>query len=175
MEKNGIIEKWFPTIVTSGSRASAPHAYTSSRRIGYGEPVVVDIGPLWMGYDGCVAYTFIVGRNKFWEEVVNIVKQAISEGSRRAKPGISVRILDEVPRRIIREYKLPDYPHLTGHPIGGFYKPVIASFIDYVLEENMAFAYEPAVYIQGRGGVRIEHHVIVTSNGYKILTACSSF
>jgi len=63
----------------------------------------------------------------------------------------------------------PGYPHLTGHPIGGFYKPVIAEFIDYSLEEGMGFTYELAVYFLGKGGVRVELHVLVTILRYKVL------
>ncbi len=170
LDENGIIDRWFPTIVASGPRTATPHARTSTRRIGYGEPVIVDIGPFWMGYDGCIAHTFVAGRNKYWEEIIEKVKQAVHLGLEHVKPGTPVKTLDEIPRRELRRQGLPDYPHLTGHPVGGFYKPVIAGFIDYTLEANMVFAYEPSTYIQGKGGVRIEPHILVTSHGYKILT-----
>ena len=170
LDENGIIDRWFPTIVASGSRAASPHAKTSTRRIGYGEPVVVDIGPFWMGYDGCVAHTFIAGQSKYWKDILEKVKHALRLGLEQARPGIPVRVLDEVPRNELKKQGLPDYPHLTGHPVGGFYKPVIADFIDYNLEINMVFAYEPATYIPSKGGVRIEPHVLVTDSGYEILT-----
>jgi len=170
LDENGIVDRWFPTIVASGPRAASPHAKTSTRRVGYGEPVVVDIGPFWMGYDGCVAHTFIAGQSKYWEEILGIVKHALYLGLDHAKPGTPVHILDKIPRNELRKRGLPEYPHLTGHPIGGFYKPVIADFIDYNLETGMVFAYEPAAYLPDRGGVRIEPHVMVTDGGCKILT-----
>ncbi len=170
LDENGIVDRWFSTIVASGPRAASPHAKTSTRRIGYGEPVVVDIGPFWMGYDGCAAHTFIAGQSRYWEDILEKVKQALELGLDHAKPGTPVRILDEVPRSELKKHSFPEYPHLTGHPIGGFYKPVIAEFIDYTLETNMVFAYEPAVYIPNRGGVRIEPHVLITSSSYETLT-----
>ncbi len=170
LDENGIVDRWFPTIVASGPRAAAPHAKTSTRRIGYGEPVIVDIGPFWMGYDGCAAHTFIAGRSRYWEDILEKVMHALELGLDYTKPGTPVSILDEVPRRELKKYGFPDYPHLTGHPIGGFFKPVIADFIDYKLETNMVFAYEPAVYIPSRGGVRIEPHILVTDQGPEILT-----
>ncbi len=170
LDENGIIDRWFPTIVASGPRASSLHARTSTRRIGYGEPVIIDVGPLWMGYDGCVAHTFIAGSDRYWEGVLESVEHALRQGLAHAKPGNPARILDEVPRKELEGLGLPNYPHLTGHPIGGFYRPVIASFIDYPLEHDMVFAYEPAVYIPNRGGVRIEPHVMITNSGYRILT-----
>ncbi len=170
LDEAGVTDRWFSTIVASGYRAAAPHAKTSTKRIGYGEPVVIDVGPLWMGYDGCVAHTVVCGRDRFWEGVIETVREALVKGLERAKAGSLARILDEVPRRELSKRNLPNYPHLSGHPIGGFYKPVIASFIDYPLERNMVFAYEPATYIPRKGGVRIEPHIRVTERGSEILT-----
>ena len=170
LDENGIVDRWFSTIVASGSRAASPHAKTSSRKIGYGDPVIIDMGPVWMGYDGCIAHTFIVGQSQYWKDIVEKVSHALSRGLEEAKPGTPVRVLDEIPRKELRKGGLPDYPHLSGHPIGGFYKPVIADFVNYKLESNMVFAYEPAVYIHSKGGVRIEPHVLITSSGNEILT-----
>jgi len=170
LDENGIVDRWFTTIVASGPRAASPHAKTSTRRISPGDPVIVDLGPIWMGYDGCVAHTFIVGQNKYWHGVLEDVVEAIRAGLEHVKPGIPVRLLDEIPRKLLQSRGYPDYPHLTGHPVGGFYKPVIASFIEYRLEPGMVFAYEPAVYLPGKGGVRIEPHILVTSQGQQVLT-----
>ena len=170
LDENGVTDRWFATIVASGPRAASPHAKTSTRRIAEGDPVIVDLGPLWMGYDGCVAHTFIAGRSSYWERIVEDVAEALRSGLKHAEPGAPVRVLDETPRSILKERGYPDYPHLTGHPIGGFYKPVIADFVDYELEPGMVFAYEPAVYITGRGGVRIEPHVLITRHGSLVLT-----
>jgi len=56
LDENGIVNRWFSTIVASGPRAASPHVKTSSRKIRYGDPVIIDMGPVWMGYDGCSAY-----------------------------------------------------------------------------------------------------------------------
>lgn len=156
LDENGIVDRWFPTIVASGPRAATPHARTSARKISFGDPVIVDLGPVWMGYNGCIAYTFIAGRNQYWHKVLDDVIEAVRAGLERVKPGAPARVLDKVPRKLLKELNYPDYPHLTGHPVGGFYKPVIASFIEYRLEPGMVFAYEPAVYLPGKGGVRVE-------------------
>ena len=170
LNENGIIDRWFQTMVVSGPRAATPHAKTSTRRIGYGEPVIIDVGPLWMGYDGCVAHTFIAGQSRYWENILEEIIKTMKIGLDHAKPGTPVRVLDEVPRNELKKRGYPDYPHLTGHPVGGFYKPIIAEFVDYTLETNMVFAYEPAIYIPNKGGVRIEPHILITNNGYAILT-----
>lgn len=96
--------------------------------------------------------------------------EAIGTELEHVKPGIPVRILDEVPRKLLQSCGYPDYPHLTGHPIGGFYKPVMANFIEYKFEPGMVFAYEPAVYLLGKSGVLVEPHILVTSQEHQILT-----
>jgi len=169
-DENGIVDRWFSTIVASGPRAASPHAKTSSRKIGCGDPVIIDIGPVWMGYDGCIAHTFKAGRSQYWEGIIEKVSHALSMGLEKAKPGTPVSILDEIPRKELRKQGLPNCPHLTDHPIGGFYKPIIADFVNYELEVNMVFAYEPAVYVHGNGDVRIEPHVLVTPSCHEILT-----
>jgi len=57
------------------------------------------------------------------------------------KPGIPVRILDEVHRKLLQSRGYPDYLHLPIHSVGRFYKPVIADFIEYRVESGMVFAY----------------------------------
>ena len=170
LDEHGIVDRWFPTMVVSGPRAAAPHAKTSSKRVESGEPVIVDVGPVWMGYDGCVAHTFVVGQSSRWREIVEAVAEALREGLKHARPGTPAKVLNEVPRRVLRDRGLEDYPHLSGHPIAGLYRPVIASFVSYSLEEGMAFAYEPATYIPRQGGARIEPHILITESGPRILT-----
>ncbi|MCE4607747.1 MAG: aminopeptidase P family protein [Caldisphaeraceae archaeon] len=96
LDENGIIDRWFSTIVASGPRASAPHAKTSTRRISPGDPVVVGLEPIWMGYDGCIAYTFIVGQNAYWERILEDMVEVIRAGLEQMKPGTPARVLDEV-------------------------------------------------------------------------------
>jgi len=56
----------------------------------------------------------------------------------------------------------------TGHPIGGFACPIIAPYSEDTIEEDMVFTVEPSIYIKGRGGVRIEHHVLAHRSKYEI-------
>ena len=49
----------------------------------------------------------------------------------------------------------------------------VSSRSDMVLEENMIITIEPGIYIKNLGGIRIEDDVLVTNDGYKILTKAS--
>jgi Xaa-Pro aminopeptidase len=48
--------------------------------------------------------------------------------------------------------------------------PFIAKGQSYPLEKGMAFALEPKIVFPGEGSVGIENTVVVTENGYEILT-----
>jgi Xaa-Pro dipeptidase len=39
-----------------------------------------------------------------------------------------------------------------------------------ILEEGMTIAIEPAIYIKGLGGIRTEENVVVTKDGYTLLS-----
>jgi Xaa-Pro dipeptidase len=58
--------------------------------------------------------------------------------------------------------------HGIGLELGEF--PYLAQGHDYALEEGMVFALEPKVVFPGEGAVGIENTVVVTDDGYEILT-----
>jgi len=62
--------------------------------------------------------------------------------------------------------------HRTGHGIGinNHERPFIAEGDDTVLKENMVISIEPGIYIDGIGGFRHSDSVLITKNGYELLT-----
>jgi len=64
-----------------------------------------------------------------WREFLGNVVKAIKTGLKHVKLDIPVKTLDLVHCEYLVKQDYPGYPYLTGHPIGEFYKPVIAEFI----------------------------------------------
>lgn len=81
--------------------------------------------------------------------------------------------IDKIARETVKKYGYRNWPSMktvwTGHPIGGFSLPVITPYSKDEIEEGMVFAIEPGIYINGKGGVRIEHHVQAKRYDYEIL------
>jgi Xaa-Pro aminopeptidase len=64
--------------------------------------------------------------------------------------------------------------HRTGHGIGlGNHEgPFLSEGDKTILKENMVVSIEPGIYIEGVGGFRHSDTVLITKNGYEILTNC---
>ena len=62
--------------------------------------------------------------------------------------------------------------HRTGHGfgLGNHEAPWIAEGSDQVLEKNMVISIEPGIYADGFGGIRHSDTILVTRDGYEILT-----
>ena len=78
------------------------------------------------------------------------------------------QMVDQAARQVIEEAGYGQYfIHRTGHGLGleGHEAPYIRDGNPRLLEPGMTFTIEPGIYIQGRGGVRIEDDVVITEQG----------
>jgi Xaa-Pro aminopeptidase len=105
------------------------------------------------------------------EEIFAAVNAALAAGIAAVRPGVAAAALDAACRDVVRSAGY-DYPHHTGHGIGYVRAepPRIAPTSEDVLEEGNVIALEPGVYIDGWGGFRNEHVVVVRSDGAEVLT-----
>ncbi|MFA5251726.1 MAG: M24 family metallopeptidase, partial [Phycisphaerae bacterium] len=101
------------------------------------------------------------------------VQDAQTAAIKIIKPGVTAKKIDAAAREVIRKSNLPVYGHGTGHGIGleVHEQPLVSANSNVKLQPGMVFTIEPAVYIPGKLGVRIEDDVLVTKTGCKILTA----
>ncbi len=121
--------------------------------------------------------TFLVGEpNPLFEKVYKTVKAAQAAAMAQIKPGASNKIPEKMARETISKNGLPPYQHGTGHGFGLeiHEEPFLAIKSKDFLKEGMVLTMEPAIYLPGQMGVRIEDNVIVTRTGCKLLTGIIS-
>ena len=164
----------FDTIVASGHRSALPHGAPTDKVIEVGDFVTFDFGALYNGYHSDTTRTVVMGMANSWHrELYTVVQEAQYRGMKAARPGITGQELDKEIRDYIESRGYGKYfTHGLGHGVGLEIHelPNINSKGDIVLQEGMVFSIEPGVYIQGRGGVRIEDTVVLTKEGAHSLT-----
>lgn len=174
MRKLGATGTSFDTIVASGVRSSLPHGIASEKRIEQGDFITLDFGAYYKGYCSDITRTFAIGEpNPKLVEIYEIVLEAQKRGVACLKPGMKAKDVDAVTRSYITEQGYGEYfGHSTGHGVGLeiHERPTVSYTSEQVLEPGMMITIEPGIYIAGLGGVRIEDDVLITENGYEVLT-----
>jgi len=171
--KNGASAAFEP-IVASGSNSSKPHAKATGKRLANNDLVMIDIGARLNDYNSDMTRTIFLGQAKRkLLEMYSIVKKAQDLAIGVIKPGVKISKVDRAARGYIAEKGFGKYfGHSLGHGVGMDVHelPTISGSSDGTLSEGMIFTIEPAIYIPGFGGIRIEDMALVTKNGCEILT-----
>jgi Xaa-Pro aminopeptidase len=164
----------FETIVQSGPNSAQPHLRPGGRRLAAGDLVLLDFGAASGGYRADTSRTFVMGEaDARQREVHGLVLAAHDAAVACVRPGVTVGVVDEAARAVIRAGGLADaFIHRVGHGLGleAHEDPSLDPGGDAVLEEGMAVTIEPGVYVAGWGGVRIEDDVVVEPGGARVLT-----
>jgi len=164
----------FTPIVAFGSHSAFPHALAGKRRLKKGDIVLIDMGVDINGYKSDLTRTFIFGRLKpKQEKVYNLVREAQDYLFRLIKPGISVKDVENCAHRFFAKKGWGKFfPHSIGHGIGleVHESPFFSRKSKEKLLPGMIFTLEPALYLPGWGGVRIEDMFLVTQKKCKNLS-----
>jgi Xaa-Pro aminopeptidase len=175
MRRHGAESTAFETIVAAGENSAKPHHHPGARRIQHGDPVVVDFGATIEGYRSDMTRTFCVNEDPTGElaRIFDVVQTSQAAGARAVKPGISVKEVDDVCRRIIADAGWADrFEHGTGHGVGLdiHEAPTVSQLGTAILAPGFVVTVEPGVYVPGHGGVRVEDTLVVTEDGARALT-----
>ncbi len=165
----------FSPIIASGPNSANPHAVPTDRKLTPGDLVVVDWGAAYEGYFSDLTRTLAVGDvNPELIHIASVVAEANGAGRAAAKPGVMAGVVDQAARAVITAAGYGEYfTHRTGHGLGmeTHEQPYIFGENTLLLEEGMTFTVEPGIYLPGRGGVRIEDNMVVTSTGAETLSS----
>ncbi|MGL6114125.1 aminopeptidase P family protein [Cetobacterium sp. SF1] len=178
MKRRGADKPSFDIIVASNDRSALPHGVASDKIIEEGF-LTIDYGCFYKGYASDITRTFYVGKHPTEKhmEIYNIVKEANERAIEAIKPGMTTKELDKIARDYITEKGYGDkFGHGLGHGFGlqiHEYPFVSSKATEVTLEPNMVITIEPGIYIENFGGVRIEDDILITKNGYEVLTGVS--
>lgn len=164
----------FETIIAFGPNASRPHHQPTNKKLRKNDTVLIDFGVRYKGYCCDITRSFSLGRRgTLYKKAHETVLKARQAAIKMVRPGVDIAQVDAAARAVISESRLPVYGHGTGHGLGleVHEQPLITKKAGGKLQQGMIFTIEPAIYIPGKLGVRVEDDILVTDTGCEILTA----
>ncbi|WP_397568083.1 M24 family metallopeptidase [Schlesneria sp. T3-172] len=178
MRRFGALKAAFEPIIAVGDHAALPHYRAGLRRFEESTFVLCDWGAVSpQGYHSDLTRVWSTGKVppkllRIYGVVLNAQQAAIAA----IRPGVKCQDVDRVARAVIEEAGYAKYfGHGLGHGIGlDIHEgPRLSPISSEVLKPGMVVTVEPGIYLPGIGGVRIEDDVVVTRDGYEVITSVS--
>mgnify|MGYP001207865476 CR=1 FL=1 len=164
----------FAPIVAFGANSANPHAVPGDTPLKPGELVLFDWGASYQDYFSDITRTLALGDpGEELRRIYQVVLQANQQGRATGKPGVPAGAIDRAARQVIEQAGYGEFfIHRTGHGLGmeSHEPPYLYAENPLSLESGMVYTVEPGIYLPGKGGVRIEDDVVITSDGCQSLT-----
>jgi Xaa-Pro dipeptidase len=175
MNKYGANGRSFSTIIGFGPHSAEPHYQPGETKLTPGVSMVCDFGAYYHRYASDITRSFHFGpRDDEMKQVHETVEAAQQAALAVLRPGIPGKDVHAEAQKVIDASRWKGlFTHGLGHALGLAVHDGgvgLAPNSDEVLEEGMVVTVEPGIYIQGKGGARIEDDVVLTKNGYEFLT-----
>ncbi len=165
MKRAGASTLSFETIVASGARSAMPHGVASKKCIEKGDFVTFDFGCVFEGYCSDMTRTVVMGKASEWQkEIYNVVLSAQQEALNVIEAGKKCSDIDQIARDIIAHAGYDkNFGHGLGHSVGIeiHEMPSLSPKCDDIIQNGHILTVEPGIYIEGKGGVRIEDLVAI--------------
>ena len=184
----------FPGTICISINEEVVHGIPGKRKLKNGDIITLDIGACYKGYHGDSAWTYAVGKiSKEKEELMKHTEESLFEGLSVIKDGCHVGDIGAAVEACANKYNLGVVKELVGHGVGTkvHEEPDVPNYgkagTGPMLKEGMVIAVEPMLNL-GTADVfmldddwtivtaddlpsaHFEHTVLVTKDGYTILT-----
>lgn len=139
-----------------------------------GDLFVLDYSVVLDGYRSDFTNALAVGEpNGHQRHLYDVVSAAMKNGEMALRAGTKARDVFDAVQKPIRDAGLADkFKHHAGHGIGLAHPepPILVPESDDFLMEGDVITLEPGLYVEGIGGIRIEHNYLITADGYERLS-----
>lgn len=160
-----------------------------------GDIINIDITVKYKGYHGDTSRTFLIGKvSENAKKLVEITEKAMWIGIQAVKPYKKICEIGEAIENFVSQYGYSIVRDLAGHGIGKYFHedPIVPHYknneVKILMKPGMTFTIEPMinegvyeVYIDkqdkwtvktadGKLSAQFEHTILVTEDGYEVLT-----
>lgn len=184
----------YPKSICTSINDEVVHGIPSQRKLKNGDIISIDIGACYKGYHGDSAWTYKVGSiSKEKEYLMEHTKNALFEGLKQIKPGNHIQDIGLAIEKYANIHHLGIVRELVGHGVGTdvHEDPEVPNYDTGhkgpVLKKGMVIAVEPMLNLgeddvlmldddwtiitaDSSPSAHFEHTVVVTEEGYEILT-----
>ncbi len=184
----------FPSTLCTSVNNQVVHGIPSDYKLKNGDIISVDIGACYKGYHGDSAWTYAVGDvDNETLKLMELTEEALYIGLEQVKPGNRIGDISNAIEVFSKANNLGVVKELTGHGIGAdlHEDPHIPNYgssgSGAKLKPGMTLAIEPMLNLgtakiivlddkwtietaDGKNSAHYEHTVVVTEDGYDILT-----
>ncbi len=184
----------FPATLCTSVNDEVVHGIPSNYKLKNGDIITIDMVIGYKGYQGDAAWTYAVGNiSDEKKHLMEHTEKALYEGIKLVKPGNRIGDISHAIETYATEHKLSVVQELCGHGIGleMHEDPDVPNFgregVGPKLKPGMVICIEPMlnlglrnVYqlddgwtiktIDGSSSAHYEHTVLITEDGYEILT-----
>ncbi|MDD3391968.1 MAG: type I methionyl aminopeptidase [Bacilli bacterium] len=184
----------FPASICASINEEVVHGIPSNRKLKEGDIISIDIGACYKGYHGDSAWTYPVGKiSSDKERLLKDTESSLFEGLKVVKAGAKIGDIGFAVSNYASVHHLGVVEELVGHGVGKdlHEMPDVPNYgkanTGVLLKEGMVIAVEPMlnlgtaeIYIldddwtivtaDNLPSAHFEHTILITKNGYEILT-----
>ena len=184
----------FPYAICISVNSEVVHGFPSKRKLKNGDIVTLDIGACWKGYHGDSGWTYAVGEiDDDKKYIMEHTEKSLFVGLEQIKPGARIGDISHAIEEYAKKHNLGVVKELCGHGVGTdvHEDPEVPNFgpagVGPKLKEGMVIAVEPMLTLgspevflhdndwtvdtqDGSTSAHFEHTIVVTKDGYEILT-----
>ena len=189
----------YPASICISVNEEVVHGIPGKRKLKNGDIVSLDICVCYKGYHGDSAWTYAVGEiSKEKEYLLIHTEKALYEGLSKVKDGVKLGDISSAIEEYATNHKLGVVRELVGHGIGSHLHedPEVPNYgkkgTGITLKKGMTIAVEPMlnlgtrkVYLldddwtivtgDNKPSAHFEHTIVVTDDGYEILTGDDNY